>query len=369
MGKAFYTTFLLIYQIETNIKINIPYNGPSITVAILADKTNTVSISKLESIVTNFAYIMLVNNSSFSLTFNEGSLEKYPLGGGSGIINNGQNASYEITPKPVSSYSVLKNGSTPVAFPSDLSEFMAGIIYVLTYNGTALTLTNQLPINTEITVPGSNLAMKLSWVNNNSLSNKSYLIEITADENIAPQSLSYNDKSGITIILNGGETMRTINLSSNGDLFGVYSGVTLILDKNITLKGRSGNNGNLVFIASGGTLIMNDKVIITGNTKSIESSNTSCASYGGGVFVSGTFTMNGGEISGNNAYSSLLYSFTSSFSCSSYGGGVYIRDGTFIMNGGKISGNNASSYLKDEWGYSNSYGGGVYVSNGTFTIN
>jgi len=337
MGKAFYPTFVLIYQIGTAVNVNIPYNGPSIMSAVLADKTNTVSIPKLESIVTNSAYITLINNSGFSLTFNEGLLEKSPLGGGLSIINNGQNASYDIKPISVSSYSVLRNGSTPVAFPSDLSEFKAGIIYVFIYNGTALSLTNQLPINTEITVPGNNLSMKLAWLQNNILSNKSYIIEITADENITPQTLFYSGKNGITITLIGVGTMRTINLSAQGNLFTIKSGITLILDNNITLNGINGNNTYVVGI-SGGTLKMNTGTKITGN-------------FGGGVILPyngnnndiNTFIMNGGEISGNS------------------GGGVYMNSGgssSFTINGGKISGNTAVN------------GGGVYKSNnGTFTMN
>jgi hypothetical protein len=78
---------------------------------------------------------------------------------------------------------------------------------------------------------------------------------------------------------------------------------------------------------------------ITGN-----SSSSSYSSGGGGVSSSGTFTMNGGTISGN--YSS---------SSSSYGGGVS-SSGTFTMSGGTISGN-----------YSSFSGGGVW-SFGTFTM-
>jgi len=368
MGRAFYPTFVLVYPIGTTINTNIPYNGPSITAAILENKTTTVSIPRLESITTNFAYIMLINNSSYSLTFNEGPLEKSPLGGGSSVINNGQNASYEITPKSVSSYSVLRNGSTPVAFPADLSEFKAGIIYVLTYNGTVLTATNQLPINTEITVPGNNLATKLAWLQSNILSNKSYFIEITADENIAPQSLSYSGKSGITIILNGGETMRTINLSSNGNLFEVCSGVTLILDKNITLKGKSYNNSSLVYIYGYGTLLMNEGSIITGNTNYSDSGYYKAS--GGGVYIggNGVFIMNGGEISGNTASAFLPSSASWGWTPYSYGGGVYMISGTFTMNGGKISGNTASSASSYSSSDGSSYGGGVYVQSGTFIM-
>jgi hypothetical protein len=59
----------------------------------------------------------------------------------------------------------------------------------------------------------------------------------------------------------------------------------------------------------------------------------------------GTFTINGGKISGN-----ILYS-RGNVNSRSYGGGVYVYDGTFTMNGGVIFGHTVPSY-----------GGGVYVS-------
>jgi parallel beta-helix repeat protein/predicted outer membrane repeat protein len=90
-----------------------------------------------------------------------------------------------------------------------------------------------------------------------------------------------------------------------------------------------------VYVDSSGTFTMSGGEI-SGNTASY---------YGGGVYVSGTFTMSGGEISGNTASSTS-------------GGGVYVY-GTFTMSGGEISGNTASG--------SGGYGGGVCVSSsGTF---
>jgi hypothetical protein len=121
----------------------------------------------------------------------------------------------------------------------------------------------------------------------------------------------------------------------------VGSGVTLVLDNNITLEGKSDNTSALVRVNSGGALEMREGAKITGNT----------ASAGAGglqVGTGGTFTMNGGEISGNKTTASL-----------GYGGGVDTF-GTFIMNGGVISGNTSSVS-----------GGGVYVNitGGSFTMN
>jgi len=175
------------------------------------------------------------------------------------------------------------------------------------------------------------------------------------------------EKSNIIIRLEGIGSERTVSLSSNGSLFTVGSDVTLILDNNITLKGRSNNITSLVFVDSGGALEMKTGAKITGNTY------FGISSYGGGVYVrnSGTFTMRGGEILGNTSSYSSSYSDPYSYNyVFSYGGGVYLDGGTFTMSNGKISGNTShSSYyssLRENYVYS--YGGGVYLNGGTFTM-
>jgi predicted outer membrane repeat protein len=134
------------------------------------------------------------------------------------------------------------------------------------------------------------------------------------------------------------------------------------LEGGLVLEGTGNTDNNIrgVFVYdSTGTFTMNGGEI----------SNYSSAGYGGGVFSTGTFTMNGGEISGNSvsyssSYGGGVYSFKaftmtggviSGNSSSSYGGGVY-ADGTFTMYNGEISGN------------STTYGGGVYQNAGTFTM-
>lgn len=74
---------------------------------------------------------------------------------------------------------------------------------------------------------------------------------------------------------------------------------------------------------------------------------------GRGIYVNSSFTMYGGEISGNTADAP-------STSNKRYGGGVYVYDGcSFTMNGGKITSNTAGFY-----------GGGVYLSRkSNFTMN
>ena len=212
-------------------------------------------------------------------------------------------------------------------------------------------------------VPGATLAAKLSWLQSNALSNVDYTVEVSANESIAPHTLSYSGRSNIGVTLIGVGANRIISLSSNGAMFTVSSGVTLVLDNNIILNGHSSNTNSLVRVNYGGTLIMNVGSTITGNTYS-----SNGATYGGGVYVDGgTFIMSGGEISSNTSVFASASRPGSSSDPSSYGGGVYVGgNGTFTMNGtAKISGNTSTTSMSY---YSSSYGGGVYVDSGTFTM-
>ena len=119
----------------------------------------------------------------------------------------------------------------------------------------------------------------------------------------------------------------------------------------LVLEGKSGRHEALVRINApaffSASCTMNNGVIIKNNENTWYLGD---GGKGGGVHVStgiatvtGTFIMNGGEISGNTADT---------------GGGVFIDGGgTFIMKGGKISGNTATV----------GNGGGVNVLSGTFS--
>jgi len=199
-----------------------------------------------------------------------------------------------------------------------------------------------------------NLTDSLIFISSNAVSGDEYYIVLGANESISPKTLSYSDKTvGITLLGYGGEKIITLNTS--GSMFTVNSGVTLTLDKDITLVGMNTNTSFLVHVLKA-NLIMNDgaKISDNKNTKG-----------GGGIYVQmGTFTMNGGKISGNTSSSDGggVYVANSTFTMnggeitSNSGGGVRMDGGTFTMSGGEISGNTTSSY-----------GGGVYMIGGTFT--
>jgi len=173
-------------------------------------------------------------------------------------------------------------------------------------------------------IGSQNLTSSLSYISSNAVSGDEFYIVLGADESISPKTLEYYNYRipvWITLLGYGGE--RTITLTSNGVMFTINNGVTLILDENITLAGRSTNNASLVTLYSG-NLVINAGAKISGNNAGNSS--------GGGISVYNigtTVTINGGTISGNTT--------------SGDGGGIHVASGTVTMNGGTISGNTAAN--------------------------
>jgi hypothetical protein len=154
----------------------------------------------------------------------------------------------------------------------------------------------------------------------------------------APFTLDNAKYGGKTLRIRGKRRTITLDEGRAGSLFTLEPGVTLVL-QDVTLQGRGAGfeNSRALITVAGGELLTGPGTIITENSSSSNN-------YGGGVFVgSGTFTMNGGSITGNTA----TYSG---------GGGVSVDSGTFTMSGGSIMGNSAAI-------------GGVSVGSGTFTMN
>ena len=261
------------------------------------------------------------------------------------------------------------------------------------------------------------LTARFEWLSTNAVDGGDYIFTVDKDETLAPQNLSYSGKK-ISITLKGDTQERIVSLSGNGSLFTINTGVTLILDNNITLRGLASNNASLIMINDGGMLVMNAGAGITDNTISdkwqagvyIKENATFVmnggeisgiiAQGGGAVWVEGNFAMNkgkiynnkstensgagvwaykagvfamsDGEISGNTAYmagggvqaynggtfnmSGGTISGNTVRQDDGSGGGVSVSGGTFNMSGGKISGNTAQS------------GGGVNVYQGSFTM-
>ena len=165
--------------------------------------------------------------------------------------------------------------------------------------------------------------------------------------NGGPYTISPGAK--VTIITDGSN--KTI---SRGSYLGAF--ITVNGDLNLGKTGSGGGklildgstNGNALnaILEVAGNLTMEDGVLLTGNL------NGNSSLRGGAVYLTGTFTMNGGEISGN--------SDSPPMGTNAQGGGVFVNGGSFTMNGGEIKDNSVTNISSDLV-----YGGGVSGSGGT----
>lgn len=147
---------------------------------------------------------------------------------------------------------------------------------------------------------------------------------------------------GAGIYINGAEfTLEDGQIINNTSSSGNGAGVNVSYSGTFTMNGGSitGNNA----VDGGGVFLDNSEFIMTAG---IISGNTLTLGTGGGIDVKGSSTVSitGGEISDNTAASN--------------GGGVNIGGSniTFTLDGGTITGNKATN------------GAGVFVSGGTFTF-
>ena len=141
------------------------------------------------------------------------------------------------------------------------------------------------------------------------------------------------------IVIDGAEcTVDAAHSAETDSIIKAANGGTIVLNSGAILQ----NNKAAQF---GSGILANNRVNITMEDGAIIRNNTnSNYELGGGILIGNgsTFTMNGGEISGNTANG---------------GGGVAIIGSTMVMNNGTISNN--STYRTSGQG---SYGAGVYVA-------
>ena len=175
----------------------------------------------------------------------------------------------------------------------------------------------------------------------------------------------YNDgtieaAAGVVISANKANSSNTNNISGAGG--GIYNSGSLVCSSDSEVSGNQATKyGAGIFNTDKAEL--NDKCVISGNITSGTSS-ARVGNCGGGIYVAGgKVTMNGGTVRDNQARNRYVEkNATGSAGC---GGGVYVSnyyDGAvFEMNGGEITANQAVSSM-DNGSYGN--GGGVYVMGG-----
>ena len=197
------------------------------------------------------------------------------------------------------------------------------------------------------TLKGRNFTVKNGTITENG-GKENYRCFIVASgiltiENVTIQGFSCG-KGGGAIYIEARGTCNMVSGKISGNSAwdkggGVYvRGIFNMHDGTISGNNVSSGSGGGVYVSTSGTFTMDGGIISKNNAQS-----------GGGVYVyqNGSFNMKGGEIRNNQAANGS----------SGEGGGVYVYGGTFTMDGGTISGNTA-----------NAAGGGVYMYSGSFTM-
>ena len=230
----------------------------------------------------------------------------------------------------------------PSTYPFPILKWQNGVVK-LPQGFKVIGESETVPLNAS---SAGEFATALSAVQNGQ-TDTNYVITVTADLNLAPQSLTlaaYKDK---TVTLKGNAPARKITLSGNGSLFTVGTDTELVLE-NIALQGKSDNNASLVTV-DGGKLALKSGGKVTGNTYTTAVNN----SGGAGVFVDGgTLEIAGGEVSGNTMNGTVA---------GVDGGGIRaINNSTILMNGGAIRDNHV---ICIHYGDGGSGGGGMFINN------
>ena len=143
--------------------------------------------------------------------------------------------------------------------------------------------------------------------------------------------------------MNGGTISN--NSAMNGGGVSIGSGSSFVMSADSTIRNNSASNGAGVFLEQASS---QSSFIMTGGSISNNAGNRLYSGVGGGVYLTGgtSFTMSGGEISGNTASS---------------GAGISVKSyGQLTVEGGSIIGNKADS--------ESGIGGIALSSNGGITI-
>jgi parallel beta-helix repeat protein len=196
-----------------------------------------------------------------------------------------------------------------------------------------------------ITLKGAGAERIIALNGNGSLFTVSADSALILDENITLQGRAENTGSLLTVA--GTLTMKagvkiTGNTATSNYGGGVYLTGTFGMEGGEISGNTARYNGGGVYVAGTGSFTLKGGEI-SGNTGS-----------GGGVFTNGSFTMTGGKITGNRG--EYHYTEGDYQGVTGRGGGVHNRSGSFVMEGGEISENTAHSA-----------GGGVY-NEGSFTL-
>jgi len=139
-GASFYPTYTIYIE-----DASFTYEGEVIIARVDEGKNNNVRVHLLSQLsneekamlISTDTYIGIKNTSSYALSLRQGAVELSVEGSASPILNGGEGGAFRITPGPVSGYSIMRNTTTPLEFPSLMaeSEFEPTLYYSFRYTG------------------------------------------------------------------------------------------------------------------------------------------------------------------------------------------------------------------------------------------
>jgi hypothetical protein len=345
---------------------------PSVSYSVASPQTAGTSVTATVSF-TGIA----TNAGTFSVDLTSGTIS---VTGGAQTFNvtAGQNSGFGTT---TFSFTVPSSSVTDLALPFSFTQTYSLSTAYMTGQSSAWgtlshsTPTSNPPGNVTVTATPQAGYYFVKWVATNSLSdaelstNTSHNFSISGNTTVYAVFGTEITSSSIGLITTGGYYKLTGNITLTSEISVTASGVNL--DGGGYTITRGSSSGAFFTVGGSGSLTLSN-ITLNGNKGSYTATDALVKVYGtftlgsgatlqnnknpsndgGGVLVNGgTFIMNGGTISGNEAYG---------------GGGVAVAAGTFSMTGGSITGNTASN---DGGGVTIYNGGSLTMSDGTITNN
>ena len=127
---------------QTNVRVD-PNIKNTITIPTLAE-----ALSSADTLLSDKSYLLIQNNSSYSLQLLRGTSIITPENLSDTLVNSGERAQYTINPGAVSPYQLIVGGSN-IPFPASLVSFEAGCVYSFVFNNGALSLTSEVELKLE----------------------------------------------------------------------------------------------------------------------------------------------------------------------------------------------------------------------------
>jgi len=134
-GAVFYPTYRIVID-----GVVIPYEGEEI-IARIDKGQNDVKVHLLTQLsddekaapISDETYIVVQNNSTFSLSLRQGNTELPVEGSTSTILNAYEEGLYLITPGPASDYTLMRNTTIALDCRQNVTEFTSAKLYLFSY--------------------------------------------------------------------------------------------------------------------------------------------------------------------------------------------------------------------------------------------